>query len=344
MRKRLFMLAFCLLIMACLPFLSTKNGFAFLRDEVKGISNQMSGEKESENIEEFENQNNDNSKFNILDTGSGKIVEIDEKEFCIGTVAYEMPPSFEKEALKAQCVAAYTYFCRLRQQQKENPDEKLKGADFSANLSENQFYLDDKALHERWGALYDESIKKIKNAVDEVFGTVIKDSDGKLVNSVYHAISSGKTENSEDVFGGYDSCLRAVSSPFDKYAPAYETKVEVNTDDFKKKISALSDKADLSGKPDNYISKTDKSISGTVKTINICGIEFTGSDIRTAFNLRSADFQVSYSNNKFIFNVLGYGHGAGMSQYGANYMAQQGADYKEILKHYYTGITIVSPE
>lgn len=351
MKKKIIPAFFCFFLMAVLPLISAKNGIALTENGATAvISSESSAEKKSitkndkKTASETKNKtvsDNDNSNsFKILDKSSEKIISVTDKEFCYGALAYEMPPTFEAEALKAQTVALYTHFCRLRNIQKENPDKELKGADFSADLSEGQFYLSDEQLHSKWGNLYNDSAEKIHSAVDSVFGEVLTDENNKLIDACYHAISSGATENAKDIFGFNDEHMIAVASPTDINAPDYITKSCFSIDQFKEKMSSLNKNIKLTGKPENYITKTKRTQSGSVTEITIGGINFTGSDIRQVFGLRSAAFEIEYSDKKFNFTVRGYGHGVGLSQWGAQGMAEQGSDYKEILRHYYQNIKI----
>ncbi len=279
----------------------------------------------------------DGQSFRILDTGSGEILTVSDYDFCCGALAYEMPPSYSKEALKAQCVACYTHFSRLREQQRESPDSELKGADFSADLSKNEYYLSDAAMKEKWGDQYDSCKKVIEQAVKECAGQVLRDSSGNLIDAAYHAISSGMTENSADIFGFESEYLRAVPSAWDKSSPEYLSEVSVKKEEFIKTLSK-EDKA-FNGDTDinSILGKCSRTPSGTITEIIIGGAEFSGQRLRELFGLRSACFDLTYKSGSFIFTVRGYGHGVGLSQYGADCMAKQGADYTEILHHYYSG-------
>ena len=261
-------------------------------------------------------------EFRILDTSANKIVNIGDREFCIGAVAYEMPTDFEKEALKAQCIACYTYFSEMRERSNEEYD-------FSADLSKNEFYIKD---------LPDESRKKISQAVDEVFGKVLTDDKGNIIKVAYHAISSGQTESAKDIFGFESEYLQPVSSAGDVNVSGYLSQKEISVKRFKEIM--LSKNIQLDGEPDTWIGDMERTQSGTVKLIQIGDKTISGADIREMFSLRSANFDVSYSNNKFILLVYGYGHGVGMSQYGAESMAKQGAGCEEILHHYYGNCNI----
>ena len=143
----------------------------------------------------------------------------------------------------------------------------------------------------------------------------------------------GKTENSRDIWGGELPYLKAVSSPGDKLSPDYASEVSVSAEELKRKLGS---ECTLSGDPAAYFGEPERTDSGSVLTVSVCGNEITGGKIRSIFNLRSLNFSVKYADGNFVFTVLGYGHGVGMSQYGANYMAKQGSDFKEILTYYYT--------
>ncbi len=271
--------------------------------------------------------------FKILNTSDGNVVTVDEREFCYGAVAYEMAPSYEKEALKAQCVACYTHFCRLRELQKSEPDEELKGADFKADLTNHEFYMDEECRKEKWGSLYESSMKALKEAVDECFGEYLSEPDGTPIDAAYFAISSGVTEDSKDIFGFESEHLKAVSSPFDRSAPNFQTTVSVSEQEFISALSAMQKEFQIGKDPKIQLHRTQN--GGSVLTTSIDGFTFTGEEMRSAFSLRSTCFSIRHQNGTFLFTVLGYGHNVGMSQYGANEMAKQGANYREILQHYY---------
>ncbi|QNK41920.1 stage II sporulation protein D [Caproicibacter fermentans] len=281
------------------------------------------------------------SSFHILDTATKQILTVGDREFMTGAVAAEMSPSAEQEALKAQAVACYTYYCRLRENQKKTPDSSLNGADFSADLQNGQIYLTDELRKKRWGTHYDEYAQALKTAIDPVFGLVLK-SGGELIEATYYAISSGNTESSADVWGGERPYLISVASPGDRFAGGYQTTVTLSLEKMKACILSAAPDADLSGDPSGWAGTAERTAAGSVKTILLGGKSVTGNNARAAFGLRSANFTVSYSNGQFTFSVLGYGHDVGMSQAGAQYMAKQGADYRQILSWYYPTTTLAA--
>lgn len=306
MKKRIIISFIGLVIMAILPFISVQEIFS----ETETPENSI------------EEKNTDTRQFTVLDTSSNKTVRIDDREFCIGAVAYEMPVSFEEEALKAQCIACYTHFSRLR----ENSSEEY---DFSADLSKGEFYTKD---------IPDENRRKISQAVDAVFGQVLKDGQDKLIDVAYHAISSGQTESAKDIFGFESEFLQPVSSAGDVNVSGYLSQKEISADRLKEIM--LGENIKLNGEPEKWFGECNRTKSGTVMSIKICDTSISGEKMRELLGLRSANFDIEYRKDKFILTVYGYGHGVGMSQYGANVMAQQGADYKEILHHYYGNCNI----
>lgn len=274
--------------------------------------------------------------FKILDTSSGEILTLTDEEFLIGAVAAEMPPSYETEALKAQCVAAYTCYAKKRADERANPHEDLKGADFSADLSKKQIYLTPDRMKESCGDSYDEIYAEYKTVVDSVKGEALT-YKGELITCTYFAISSGKTDSFEDIFGKALPYLTAVSSPYDVFAPNYKSEKTISAEDFRKAFENISNDVDFPEDKNKWISNIELTASGSVKSVKIGGVEFSGSRVREILDLRSACFEVKYDKG-FLFTVKGYGHNVGMSQYGANEMAKNGADYKEILHHYYSVI------
>ncbi|MBE6832383.1 stage II sporulation protein D [Faecalispora sporosphaeroides] len=278
--------------------------------------------------------------FKILDEPTGEVLTVDDKEFLYGAVATEMSPESPIEALKAQAVSAYTYYSRLRTQQKEKPDASLKGADFSADISSWKLYTTKAEMQKRWGSKFDAYYQTLEKVADAVYGQTLQE-DGQLICATYYAISSGNTEAAKDIWGGDYSYLVPVASPGDLYASGYSTTVALAP----QQVQQASQKQwgiSLNGDPSKWFGKAERTSSGSVKNQTLGGKTVKGGEVRTAFGLRSANYTVTYANDKFIFSVKGYGHGVGMSQAGAEYMARHGSDYKQILEWYYPGAKLVS--
>jgi stage II sporulation protein D len=275
-------------------------------------------------------------QFRILDTSSGKVLNVNDGDFLTATVATEMSPDAPSEALKAQAVAAYTYYSRLRKLASGKGN-----SDFSADTANATVYMTDEQMKKRWGSSYSKYYAAVSSAADAVFGQTLT-YGGELADTTYFAISSGCTENSEDVWGGKYPYLISVASPNDMFASGYLTSASFAENDFRSRILSVAPKAKLEGDAGSWIGTVSRSQAGTVKTAVIGGETLTGGKIRQAFGLRSANFTVSHESGKFLFMVHGYGHDVGMSQTGAEAMAREGASYKEILTWYYPGTVLTA--
>lgn len=278
----------------------------------------------------------DKQSFRVLDEATGKVEEISDKDFCIGALAAEMPPSFEKEALKAQAVALYTRFCMLREKERSDPDQALKGADLTCNSKNKEVYISKDQMKTQWKDQFDSSYQKFKEAVEEVFAYTLT-YEGKLINASYCAISGGVTESAKNAFGQEYAYLTSVASPWDALCDGYLSTVSLTQKEVETKIKEKWKDAELSTSPQEWFTNIKTTDAGAVSTVSIGSQSVTGQEVRDAFGLRSANFDVVYTLDAFVFTVRGYGHGVGLSQYGANEMAKQGLNYKEILSWYYPG-------
>lgn len=264
-----------------------------------------------------------------------KTKEMDMRDYIIGTVAAEMPASYETEALKAQALAAVTFAEYLKQNRN---GENLNGADISDDSSTHQGYMTQSEMQEKWGDAYNTYYDKIADAVDAVIDKVIV-YDGEPIMAAYHAISTGNTESAENMWGKAIPYLISVESPGDKYSTRYSSEVTVTESDLK---DALKDNTDADFDRSELIKINSTTDSGTVTSVTVCGIEMSGMELRTLFSLRSPSFALQYDNGEYTFSVSGYGHGVGMSQYGADWYAKQGYTCEEIIEHYYPGTEIES--
>ena len=276
-------------------------------------------------------------KFLVRDTSTGKILTVDDREFLLGTVATELSPDAPAEALKAQAVAAYTYYSRIR----ETKRAQNAASDFDATPASWNVYAPDEARRQRWGGSYETYEKALAGAVDAVSGQVLK-YGGALIDATYFATSAGNTEDAADVWGSKCAYLVSVASPWDAYAGGFETSASFSEDDFRARVLKAAPNAVFPGDAASWAGKADRSAAGTVKTIVLGGRTLTGSQVRSAFGLRSANFTLAHEGGKFTFTVKGYGHGVGMSQTGAEGMAKQGAGYREILAWYYPGTALTT--
>ena len=270
--------------------------------------------------------------FKVLDANAGVIYTFTQRDFLIYTVASEMPASYPKEALKAQAIASYTYY--LYQKEHNNPDD-LQGADFSSMPSSFPETYSPVGLKKHWGDNYDKHLQTIAEAVDAVYGKQLV-YDGEPILAAYHSCNAGRTESSGVVWGNNLPYLTPVTSGGDTQSDLYRSTVTISEEKFTLAFSDVT----LEGDAAAWVGKPVASDSGTVAAITIGGKSFTGQQVRERLGLRSACFTVSHGADGFTFTVSGYGHGVGMSQVGAKAMAEQGFTYEEILKHYYSGVTI----
>lgn len=274
-------------------------------------------------------------EFRVYISGSEKVQNVETQQYILGVVSAEMSADSSKEALKAQSIAAYTFAYRKYLQSKSSSLDY----DVTDDPSLDQGYLDSEGRKKKWGDKTSENEKKILEAINEIKNMLIV-YKGEPILAAYHAISPGNTESAKNVWGTDYPYLQSRSSAYDLLSPNYLSEVRSNTADFTKKMTSLG--ATPTGQAEKYIGKSNKTSAGIVDTITLCGKSFKGSQIRQAFNLRSSAFDISFKDNTFIFSVTGYGHGVGMSQFGANYMAQQGNTFEEIINAYYKDVEIVT--
>lgn len=279
----------------------------------------------------------DTAVFRIL--CGEEVVTLTEEDFLIRTLAMEMSPTVHEEALKAQAVAAYTYYARRRQAQAEKADLTLKGADFATPNEAFPTAYTEENLRERWGEQYEEYYAKLAAAVAAVKGVAIT-HEGKLIDACYHAISTGSTEDAATVWGADIPYLQAVASPGDRLAPTYASECTFTADEVRSVLSAELPDLTLEDDPTSWFGAPILSDAGTVAQQPVGDTQLAGTRVRALFSLRSAAFTVTYTDGVFTFAVRGYGHGVGMSQYGADYLARQGYSYEEILHYYYTDVTV----
>jgi len=263
------------------------------------------------------------------------------EDYITNVVAVEMPAAFELEALKAQAIAARTFALWRYVNHGNNGHPEHPGAVLCTSHTHCQEWLSDEEILKRHGQKWMEDYwKKIEEAVSSTTGVVMT-YDMKPIEPLYHSTSGGATENSEDVFASAVPYLRSVSSPYEQGSPVLVDSKEVSVKEF---ISKLKDENKAIKIKERNLQSQIKIMSrtqgGTIKEIQIGDQIFSGSQIRRMFELRSGDFNVDVKGNTLEFTTRGYGHGVGMSQWGANGMAKQGSKFEDILSHYYQGVTL----
>lgn len=263
-----------------------------------------------------------------------EVKEMNIEEYLCGVVAAEMPASFETEALKAQAVAARSY----AEYRRINPATDHPDADVCTDFAHCKAYKSEAQLEELWGKNADENFKRIHTAVYETSGEILT-YNGEVALAVFHSQSSGgRTENSADVWGGNIPYLVSVETHGEENAPNFYSSVSVSFEEFKQRL--IENFSDIKINTPGDIGSPVLSEGGNVKSIVIGGTEISGKEMRSIFNLRSSCFKITANDRSVTFEVAGYGHGVGMSQYGANTLAKEGYSYIQILTHYYSGTQI----
>lgn len=289
--------------------------------------------------EEVQNKNaSDLAQITFYDCGDKKNHTEPLEEYIKGVISAEMPASYETEALKAQAVAARSYV--LFRAQHPSPDHP--NAAVCTDPAHCKAYISKSDAENKWGAEWTKTYyPKISSATEDTAGEYLS-YKGETVEAFFFALSNGKTENSEDVWQTDVPYLRSAESPGDTESPNFISENIFSVSDFNTVLKNLS--ADFKVRNNITLSDIKRSSGGRIKSLKINGTQFSGTDIRSAFSLKSTDFSVEQNGEKVIFTVKGNGHGVGMSQYGANYLAQQGKTYEEILKHYYSGVEIINKD
>ncbi len=274
----------------------------------------------------------DSRSIEVIRVNSDKTEEINIKDYIIGSVAYEMPASFHAEALKAQAVACYTYAKYM-----QNKDVGT----ITDDSKKHQGYLSDEELKEKWGEKYSLYYSKIESAVEQVLGQYLT-YNGEPILAAYHALSAGETNSSYDNWNEDLPYLISVSAPGDKLSENADTTVTYTDDEFIKLLKNT-DGITVPEKCDSdTIADIKHNKNGYVIQLTVENMKLTGSQAREIFGLNSTNFTYEFEKGAHIFKVKGKGHGVGMSQYSADFMARQGSDYKEILAHFYQNTVLES--
>ena len=248
------------------------------------------------------------------------------ESYIVGVLAGEMPIDFDLEALKAQAVASRSYALKRMEY---NKDKEYDVVDTILN----QVYLDEEYLKNAWGNNYVKNINKLRKAVNETIDEYLE-YNGSIVDAMFFSTSNGYTEDSELVFNFECDYLRSVDSPWDaEVSSAYLTTKTISLTEFYDKLNLSYDK-------NLNIEIIKRSNTNRILLLKINNQEFSGTDVYNKLSLRSTDFTIELYGDTIKITTKGYGHGVGMSQYGALGMAKKGYTYEEILKHYYQNVSI----
>ncbi len=276
-------------------------------------------------------------KIKLLHTETGEIEELDMNEYLYGVVSAEMPASYEKEALKAQAIVARTYTIY----QAMNNSKKHENADICDDYTCCQAWISKDDRFSKWNENEAESNwQKIVECVNETTGKIIV-YNGEPINAFFHSNSGGITETSLNIWGGIDyPYLKSVETIGEDGYNQYSSEVVLSKEELINKMKEKYSDLEIDFNTEECIKILELTSSNRVKTIKIGNKEIAGTEARSIFGLKSTNFTFQIDGENIKFSVTGYGHGVGMSQTGADSMAKSGANYEEIIKHFYTGVEI----
>jgi stage II sporulation protein D len=269
--------------------------------------------------------------INVKLSEEKKTIRVPLEDYIRGVIASEMPANFEPEALRAQAMAARTYIYSRVKNKEATVTDTVK----------DQVYATDAKLKKKWGADYEQNIKKVQSAVNSTREKIIT-YQHKPIYAAFFSTSNGYTENSEEYFKDSYPYLRSTLSTWDKMSPKFKRNKTVSTALLVKSLEEHTGKkvaitAFLQKNPIKILKRT----SGKrIAQVKIGDQVFTGREVREALELASSDFSWTQKEDQITFTTFGYGHGVGMSQWGANLMAKQGQKAEQIIAHYYQSVKI----
>ena len=332
MKKILIYVMVLMIVLVIFPSIFTKKKISKITDNEQTISEEQEPKEE---IVKY-----DYSKYatiKLLHTKTNEIAELPIDEYLYGVVSGEMPATYEMEALKAQAIVARTYTLY----QIMNSKGKHQDSDICDNSNCCQAWISKEDRLNRW----DEDVRnsnweKITNAVDSTQGKIITYNNAPI-DAFFHSNSGGITETATNVWGGSNfPYLKIVETAGEDGYEQYSSEVELSKDELINKLKEKHPEIQINFEEENWIEIKEYTDSGRVKTIKFGNIEIAGTEARTLFGLKSTNFSFEINENTVKFKVIGYGHGVGMSQTGADSMAKNGSTAEDIIKHFYDGIEI----
>lgn len=284
----------------------------------------------------------DQYNIKVYNTTTKEIMELDFETYLQGVLYGQMNPESPKEALKAQAVATRSFLLDKIQTFAQDVNiQEHQGADLCTDPNHCLAWTSEETAKKNWGEKYTQFADAISQAVEETHGEYMMYKD-QIVKGYSFAISNGKTEDVDEIWNTELPYLKSVDSQGDMLEEGYATEVKIENqvflDALKPKVPEMKNYYDIQA----VVGKTETTKGGSVKNIKLAGRDFKGSEVQEMFGLRSSSFTIRFEDNCVVFEVKGYGHGVGMSQAGARYMAEQGTDYQSILRHYYQNINLVN--
>ena len=333
MKKIYIILLIFIFCIFAIPIIFTKN-------TVNGKN--VNETKEENIIEEVQQVNYDYKQYDtikLLHKDSGEIEELPLDTYLLGVVSAEMPANFEQEALNAQSVVARTYTIYSISHNQGKHGE----ADICDDSNCCQAWISKEDRLVKWDETERESNwKKILTAVNTTAGKIIT-YNGEVIDAFFHSNSGGTTEMPVNVWGGTDyPYLQSVETAGEEAYSQYSSEAIFSKEELKNKMLEKHSDFSIDYNQDDCIKIEEYTDSGRVKTIKIGNLHLSGVEVRSVLGLKSANFLISIDGDNIKFSVIGYGHGVGMSQTGADSMAKSGSNYEEIIKHFYTGVEIVN--
>ena len=304
----------------------------------KEIQETVAVQNEKEESSDGDTENYEDSKsIKLLHSETGQIEEINLEEYLYGVVSSEMPANFEIEALKAQAVVARTYTIY----QIKHNSQKHENADICDNYACCQAWISKEERFTKWKQEEaEQNWNKIVDCVNSTTNKIVT-YNGEPINAFFHSNSGGITESSVNVWGGIDyPYLKAVETAGEDGYTQFASQVQLKKDELLKKLKETYSDCEIDFSKEDCVKIIDYTTSGRVKTIKFGNKEIAGTEARKILGLKSTNFIVEIGENEITFSVKGNGHGVGMSQTGADSMAKSGANYEEIIKHFYTNVEI----
>lgn len=315
----------------------------FVKGDIFLDTEQQANKENIEGIYNFA----ENTNVKVLMKETNEVVDMGLEEYIKGVVSAEMPASYELEALKAQAVVARTYTLNKIMEHKKSGNTVHPNADICSDSTHCQAYLDSDTRIKKWNDKGEDGLQlwdRIEEAVISTNGIIITYNQ-EPIKAFFHANSGGKTENVELVWSGEAiDYLQSVETVGENNYNQYSSNVMLTKEELNSIMKNKYPTCKIDFKKDDYILIQNRSESGRVQNLQIGNITMSGTDARKIFGLKSTNFEISINAQGVEFIVLGYGHGVGMSQTGANELAKGGYNYEQIIHHYYTNVEIINME
>jgi stage II sporulation protein D len=286
---------------------------------------------------EYEAQNT----FRVFLVETEEIIEISAADYLVGCLFAQIPPGYHAEALKAQAVAAHTYALRLSMNNRAVNNRPYEGADFSNSSVTCQPFFTEEQAREYYGLEYDIYLARIKAAAEHGATRVIL-YENEPIYAVYHSVSAGATNTARYIWGLDFPYLLRVPSDWDREFINFVSTNEISTAQMRAALLAFDPEIIMPLDYTKWFADYSADGVGYVAAVSARNLILSGGDLWRILNLRSAAFEITYNGTAFVATTWGHGHGVGLSQFGADYMAQRGHNYDDILKYYYTDVEIVA--